>query len=376
MKQIYNYCIGVLFVFSSTCVTVFSQNDQITQTLISESNCPTTQAIYKTDSIARSEAEIQICRELEKMHKRMRTIHPDYLKVGDSVGIMTVSSPVSQSREKADSLIDIVRSWGLKVRLGENLFKHEDGAFSVSDMERGEELQRMIDNDNLKAIIFYRGGYGAIRTLDYVDFSRLKKHPKWMLGFSDLTTYLSIFCNMNLESIHCAMLNSFSLSNPVMDIDTRTTRAALFGEIQRYDVEPNEYNQSGEVEGVIVGGNMSLMAVSHGTPYDLKIGENNILYIEEVDENMNTIDRFMQQLKKSGKLSKVKGMIIGNFVRAKDTGGWDVSIYDLIKTYTQELDIPVLYGLRSGHGKINHALYFGQPVKMIVSPEGSSIIFE
>ncbi|MFA7034553.1 MAG: hypothetical protein WC166_07870, partial [Bacteroidales bacterium] len=87
MKQIYNYCIGVLLASLSTCFTVFSQNDQITQTLISESNCPTTKAIYKTDSIARSEAEIQICRELEKMHKRMRTIHPDYLKVGDSVGI-------------------------------------------------------------------------------------------------------------------------------------------------------------------------------------------------------------------------------------------------------------------------------------------------
>ncbi len=297
-----------------------------------------------------------------KVNKVKGIVRPDYLCKGDSVGIMTVSSPVESSRGKADSLIALVESWGLKVRLGENLFKREAGAFTVSDKERGEELQRMIDNDNLKAIIFYRGGYGAIRTLDYVDFTRLKKHPKWIVGFSDLTTYLSIFCNMKLESIHGGMLTSYSLTNPD-DIDTKGGAGT------------NPYNRCGSVEGVIAGGNMTLLSIAMGTPDDLKIRDNTILFIEEVDESMSTVDRFMQQLLRSGKLDKIKGLIIGNFTRPKEEDYWGESVYDLLNSYTKEMKIPVLYGLKSGHGKINHSIYMGRYIKLTVTPEGGEIVF-
>lgn len=306
--------------------------------------------------------------------KVIDVIRPPYLKPGDSIGILTVSSPVESSRSKADSLIGLVESWGLKVRLGENLFKRENGAFTVSDKERGEEMQRMIENDNLKAIIFYRGGYGAIRTVDYVDFSYLRKHPKWIVGFSDLTTYLSILSNLHIESIHGGMLTSYSLTNPD-DVDTRTARAALFGELKSYETEPNIYNKYGQVEGTLVGGNMSIMSMAVGTPYDLKIDDNSILFIEEVDEKVDAIDRFMQQLLRSGKLEKIKGLIIGNFTRPKNEDYWGMKVYDMLNFYTKDMSIPVLYGLKSGHGKINNALYMGGKIKLSVSDKGGVVEF-
>lgn len=310
-----------------------------------------------------------------KVKKVNGVIRPPYLMPGDSIGILTVSSPVETRRSKADSLIALVESWGLKVRLSENLYKRENGAFNVSDKERGEEMQRMIENDNLKAIIFFRGGYGAIRTVDYVDFTYLKKHPKWIVGFSDLTTYLSILSNLDIESIHGGMLTSYSLTNPD-DVDTKTARAALFGELKSYQTEPNAYNRCGEVEGRLVGGNMSLMSMAIGTPYDLEIDDNTILFIEEVDEKLATIDRFMQQLLRSGKLDKIKGLIIGNFTRPKDEDYWGMKAYDMLSFYTKDMNIPVLYGLKSGHGKINNALYMGGKIKLTVTENGGTVEFK
>lgn len=364
----------ILSVVAISSFACFAQNANSNhEMLISESNCPTTEAIYRTSDKIYAPETIAAHK---KALKRFGLVCPPYLQKGDSVGVVTVSSPVTHSRGKADSLIAIMESWGLKVKLGKNLFKRECGAFSVSDKERGEELQEMIDNENIKAIIFYRGGYGAIRTVDYVDLTPLKKHPKWVMGFSDLTTYLSLLNNMGIESIHGGMVSSISRSDPENDIDTKTMRATLFGELESLNVEPNDYNQYGEVEGVLVGGNMSLMSIAYGTPYDLEVDKNSILFIEEVDEKMSAIDRFMQQLSKSGKLSQIKGMVIGTFVRPTDDYDWGISIYDLIKSYTKDLNIPVLYGIRSGHGKYNHSLYMGGPVILKVTPEGGSITFE
>ena len=136
-------------------------------------------------------------------------IRPPCLQPGDRIGIMTISSPMdADSRAEAYSLIDVVRSWGVNVKLGENLFKNDFYAFPASDKERAEEFMRMIKNDNLKAIVFYRGGYGAIRTLEYIDWDEVKKHPKWIAGFSDVTTLLMIYANMGIQTIHGAMPNS------------------------------------------------------------------------------------------------------------------------------------------------------------------------
>lgn len=305
------------------------------------------------------------------------SIRPPYLQVGDSVGLMTISSPISltSTQGKIDSLINIVRGWGVNVRYGRNLFKHDYNAFTVSDKERAEEFMELVKNDNLKAIIFYRGGYGAIRTLEYLDLEEIKKHPKWVLGFSDVTSYHNVLSNIGMESIHGAMLNSYYLKTRP-DSAAITASDALFGRIKSYKFAPNPYNQFGEVEGKLVGGNMTLISIAEGTPYDLKINGPTILFIEEVGESMNAVDGMMQQLEKSGKLSQVKGMVIGNFTRITDDEyPWGITPYDVIKHYTEKLNIPVAYGVTAGHGRPNHALYLGRKVTLKVDESGSEIIF-
>ncbi len=137
-------------------------------------------------------------------------IRPAYLVEGDSIGIMTLSSALSEkSIRQADTMIDIVRSWGLNVKIGESLLKRDAVPFSASDKDRAEEFMKMIKNDNLKGIIFYRGGYGAIRTMEYIDFEEIRKHPKWILGFSDVTTLHIMLSRYGIESIHGPMLSSF-----------------------------------------------------------------------------------------------------------------------------------------------------------------------
>ncbi len=304
-------------------------------------------------------------------------VKPAFLQPGDSVGIMTISSPMdADSRGEADSLIDIVRSWGVKVRLGENLFKKDFLAFSASDKERAEEFMKMVKNDNLKAIIFYRGGYGAIRTLEYIDWEEVKRHPKWIVGFSDVTTLLAIYANMGIETIHGAMLNSYWLTKRP-DSAAITVSDALFGRLKSYHVNPHPFNKFGEAEGRLVGGNMTLISIAEGTPYSLEIDDNTILFIEEVGEGFNVVDRYMQQLKKSGKLDKVKALIIGSYRRVvDDEDPWGISLYELLKTYTDELDIPVVFNYPGGHGRPNYATYIGGQVKVTVNENGAEIEFK
>lgn len=320
-----------------------------------------------------------IAQKQSKSYQKMckNIIRPPYLQPGDSVGIMTVSSPMdAATRGEADSLINIVKGWGVKVRLGENLFKHEFTPFSVSDKERAEEFMRMIRNDNLKAIVFYRGGYGAIRTLEYLNFDEIRKHPKWILGFSDVTTYLIVWANLGIETVHGAMLNSFWLKKRP-DSTQITDSDALFGRLKSYKIKPHPYNKYGTAEGKLVGGNMTLISIAEGTPYNLKMDEPSVLFIEEVGESLNGIDGCMQQLKKSGKLGRAKAVLVGNFYKVTDKEDpWGVKAQDVIRQYTDALNVPVVFGFPCGHGRPNYATYYGRPVKVKVDSGGAEIIYE
>ncbi len=310
-------------------------------------------------------------REQEQVHPA----RPAYLQPGDTVGIMALSSPVAESRRGADSLINIVKSWGVNVKVGEHLFKLENPPFNVTDKERAEEFMNMIKDDNIKAIVFYRGGYGAIRTLEYIDFEEVKKHPKWIVGYSDVTTLHLMLQKIGMESVHGAMLNSYWMKRRP-DSAAITVSDALFGRIQKYHVNPHPYNKYGNVEGKLVGGNMTLISIAEGTPYDMPVDDNSILFIEEVGEGMNAIDGMMQQLKKSGKLDKAKAVIVGNMTRITDLEDpWNVTPQELIKRYTDELDVPVVFGFPSGHGRPNYAIYMGREVKLSVRADGVDITF-
>lgn len=305
-------------------------------------------------------------------------IQPPFLQPGDSIGVMVISSPINAVRRtKVDSMLKVVEGIGVKIRLGEHLFKNEFAAFSVTDKERAEEFMGMVRNPNLKAILFYRGGYGAIRTLEYLNMEEIKRNPKWIVGFSDVTTLHNVLSNSGIQSIHGGMPSSYWLTKrDTPDSTLITVKDALFGKTTGYNINPHPYNKYGEAEGILAGGNMTLITASIGTPYDLNVDENTILFIEEVGEGIKDVDRYMQQLKKSGKLDKIKALLVGNFTKIRDDEDpWNMGAYELIKMYADELDIPVVYRFPSGHSRPNYAQYLGRKVRVVANEEGASIEF-
>lgn len=300
---------------------------------------------------------------------------PAYLQPGDTVGLMVVSSPVTDRPGETDTLINVVKSWGVNVKCGKNLFKHEAKPFNVTDKERAEEFMEMIKDPNIKAIVFYRGGYGAIRTLEYLDFEEIKKHPKWIVGFSDVTTYHLALQGIGMETIHGPMLSSYWLTKRP-DTAAISVGDALFGRVDSYHIKPHPFNRVGEASGKIVGGNMTLISIAEGTPYQMPVDDNTIIFIEEIGESMNAIDGMMQQMKKSGKLAKAKAVLVGNFTGIEDKEDpWEVTPQELIKRYTDELDVPVVFGFPAGHGRPNLAIFMGREVKLSVKEDGVDITF-
>lgn len=300
---------------------------------------------------------------------------PAFLQPGDTVGLMVVSSPVNDRPGETDTLIDVVRSWGVNVKCGKHLFKHDAVPFNVTDQERAQEFMEMVQDTNIKAIVFYRGGYGAIRTLEYLDFDIIKKYPKWIVGFSDVTTYHLALNKQGIETIHGPMLSSYWLRKRP-DSAAISVGEALFGRCEGYKIKPHPFNKFGEATGKIAGGNMTLISIAEGTPYDMEVDDNTIIFIEEVGESMNAIDGMMQQLKKSGKLQRAKAVLVGKFTKIDDTEDpWGITPEELIKKYTDELDVPVVFGFPAGHGRPNVAIFLGRQSTVKVNENGAEIIF-
>lgn len=300
---------------------------------------------------------------------------PAYLQPGDTVGLMVVSSPVNDRPGETDTLINIVKSWGVNVKCGKNLFKHEAEPFNVTDKERAEEFMDMLRDPNIKAIVFYRGGYGAIRTLEYLNFEEIKKYPKWIVGFSDVTTYHLALQGIGMETIHGPMLSSYWLKKRP-DTAAISVGDALMGRTAGYHIKPHPFNRTGETSGKIVGGNMTLISIAEGTPYQMPVDDNTIILIEEIGESMNAIDGMMQQMKKSGKLAKAKAVLVGNFTNIDDKEDpWNITPQELIKRYTDELEVPVVFGFPAGHGRPNLAIFMGREVKLSVKEDGVDITF-
>lgn len=311
------------------------------------------------------------------MRERLRPlIRPPYLRAGDSVGIVSISSKTdsTQTKRYADC-IDMVRSWGLSVRLGDHLFDRSGGWFAAPDHVRADDLQQMLNNPNIRAVLFFRGGYGAVRTLDYLNLAVLRDDPKWLVGFSDLTTLHYALRRIGVESIHGAMPSNFRTDSLERDTSARWVREALFGRVAGYGSEPHPLNRAGSARGRLSGGNLSVLSAMNGTPEDNDFTEPTILLIEDVGESIHHIDRMLQTLLRSGKLERIEGLVVGDFTRIRGEKQWGQSVYELIGGYAQELDIPVLFGFPSGHDRLNAALYMGREVELSVTNEGGVLRF-
>ena len=296
---------------------------------------------------------------------------PTYLKRGDTIAICCPAGYMPA--EKITNCITTLQNEGFKVIVGENVGSSSTNYFSGTDNERITELQHFLDNKKVDAILCARGGYGISRIIDKLDFKKFIKKPKWLIGFSDVTVLHSyLFANHKIISLHASMAAAFNGADENENI--KTLLAALTGKKAVYDIDANSPNKNGTAKGKLVGGNLSLFTNCIGTSSDVKT-ENCILFLEDLDEQLYHIDRMFVQLKRSGKLAKLTGLIIGGFTDLKDTERpFGKTIYELVSDLVAEYDYPVCFDFPVSHAENNLALKHGMKHQLIVKEDGVSLI--
>ncbi len=284
-------------------------------------------------------------------------ITPAYLHAGDTVTLISTARKVS--KEELAPAIAVFEKWGLKVKLGANLFA-EDNQFAGTDVERTADLQAALDDDASKAIICVRGGYGTVRIIDQIDFSEFIKNPKWVCGFSDVTVLHSTLHSIGIQSIHATMPLLFSRIEQKEAIET--LRNALFGEKLTYQFPMHSMNRGKKMQGQLVGGNLSIISNLIGTPTDINT-QGKILFLEDLDEYLYHIDRMMVHLKRAGLLSQLSGLLVGHMSEMNDNLiPFGKTAYEIISETVKEYNYPVFFDFPAGHLNHNFAIKLGGEV--------------
>jgi muramoyltetrapeptide carboxypeptidase len=287
------------------------------------------------------------------------------LKVGDTICLISTARKVSM--EEITFSINEFEDWGLKVELGKHLFQIEH-QFAGSDAQRAEDLQTAINDNNIKAIICVRGGYGTTKMLDLVDFLPLLSNPKWIVGFSDVTALLCHLEKLKIVSIHAIMPILFS--KPEANPSVKSLRDVLFTGNQFIACKPNSNNKLGTANGILVGGNLSLIVHLIGTNSEIET-DNKILFLEDLDEYLYHIDRMFVQLKRAGKLARLQGLIIGHFSDLKDNvTPFGKSVEQIILEAAKDYEFPVCFGFPVGHSFDNLPLICGKIAFLEINKKG------
>ncbi len=290
-------------------------------------------------------------------------ILPPYLKAGDKIAISTPAGYITL--EDIQPAKQVMESWGYQVRIGNTVGKR-DNTFGGTDEERLMDLQILLDDHTVKAIMCGRGGYGVNRILDQLNFSRFNVQPKWLIGFSDITAlHLHLLKNCHVASIHSKMCNSFpkdwNAAEPIVQDTIQSIKRALDGTSMKYTAAPDQNNRPGVGEGILTGGNLSIILSMMGTRSEIETA-GRILFLEEVGEYMYSLDRMLTTLKRAGKLSKLKGLIIGGFnkIKADDPGEeFGRNLAEVVLSKVSDYQYPVCFGFPVGHQKDNYALKHG-----------------
>jgi muramoyltetrapeptide carboxypeptidase len=299
----------------------------------------------------------------------MVQIQPPYLKKGDKVAI---TCPAKKLPEPMTDAITLLQSWGLEVILGETV-EASYHQFAGDDDLRARDMQRFIDDDDIKAIIAARGGYGAIRMIDKVDFGRFATNPKWLIGFSDITIlHTHLFANYGVQSIHGQMpINIPDASKHSLD----TLRQALFGEPLSYEFNSHGNNRNGEANAILIGGNLSLLVSAAGSVSDLDY-EGKILFIEDVGEYLYSVDRMLRMLKRAEKLANLAGLIVGGFSSMKDNDiPFGQTVPEIVIDIVKEYSYPVCFDFPAGHIPDNNSLILGRNVHLQVDDQQTKLTF-
>ena len=297
-------------------------------------------------------------------------VKPDYLKAGDKVAL--ISPSYFTPMENVEKTAGVLRGWGLEPVIGPNVGKVMDGRYAGTVAERVSDIRWALGDPSVKAIICNRGGYGSIQLIDQLTLAELKASPKWIVGFSDISTLHGLWNRAGVMSMHATM-SSF-LAKGGTDETSTLMRDLLLGQVPRYELPAHEQNITGQASGMLVGGNLCTFVPNIGSQADATQGQDLILFVEEVEESMHNIDRQMRILQMNGVLSRCKGVILGEFT---DCG--TEFTYESVEAMLHELlapyGIPVLCGFPGGHGDVNLPLVMGAPVTIDVRPDGASLTF-
>lgn len=289
---------------------------------------------------------------------------PPYLKKGDTIGITCPAGYMEAAN--ANTCIHTLQKWGFDVMVGKTLGSKSKNYFSGTDTERANELQAMLDDSSIKAILFGRGGYGLSRIIDTLDFTVFKKHPKWLIGFSDITIlHNHLNTKIKCASIHAPMAAAFN-ETPDKNIYIQSIKNVIQGKKINYSFDGHAFNKPGKITGELVGGNLAILSHLIGTSSSIDT-RNKILFIEDVGEYTYNVDRMIVQLKRSGKLKNLAGLIIGQFSDMKDTTRpFGSFVYEVINEHLSEYNFPICYNFPIGHVKENYAVKCGMQYELTV----------
>lgn len=298
--------------------------------------------------------------------KQQSIRQPEALKKGDLIGMVSPASRVSP--EVVEPAIALLKKMGYRVLPGQHIYAQQH-QFAGSDIQRSSDLQSMLDHPEVKAIICTRGGYGSLRTLQQLNWNRFLEHPKWLAGFSDVTVLHSTLNQMRVASVHGVMPRYF-MENDQASFSLETLLKSLSGETLSYSFGSAPYNRTGTATGELIGGNLSILYSLRGTPYDLET-EGKILFMEDLAEYLYHLDRMLMNLKTGGKLSKLKGLIVGAFTEMKDHDTpFGKNVEAIILDAVAEYDFPVAFHFPAGHQSQNLALKLGCRAQLVVDENG------
>ena len=299
----------------------------------------------------------------------LRCQQPAFLKPGDKVGL--ISPSYYMTTERIERAMEVIRSWGLEPVLGPNVGKIEDGQYAGTVEERASDVRWAFSNPDIKAIICNRGGYGSIHLINELKFTDFT--PKWLVGYSDITTLHGLLTRAGVMSIQGTMCSS--LEKGGTDTTSTLLRDLLFGQVPRYELPAHPSNIEGRATGVLVGGNICTFAPNLNTKADALMGEDFILFIEEVEEEYHNVDRQLRILELNGSLKRCKGIILGQFTGCKPEQFNFPDVEAMLHKYLVKFGIPVLCGFPAGHDQPNLPIIFGAKVTMDVRKDGSSVRF-
>lgn len=291
---------------------------------------------------------------------------PPYLKQGDRIGLVSPARKISSPEVK--SAVKMLQKWGLEPVFGRHIFSNHH-QFGGTDKERASDIQEFLDDINVKAILSTRGGYGSVKIIDLLDFTKFQVHPKWFIGYSDITVFHNhIHGNYHIETIHATMPINFP-DNYLENETTLSLKKALFGELDHYQFENVLIKRKGLVKAPLIGGNLSILYSLSGTKSDINT-HGKILFIEDLDEYLYHVDRMMMNLKRGGKLNGLKGLIVGGMSDMNDnTIPYGQTAKEIIWEAVKGYDYPVIFDFPAGHQAPNHALYLGREIQLEANTE-------